>query len=606
MAGRAGRRHVCYYYDNEIGNFFYGRLHPMKPHRIRMTHNLLINYGLYNQMEVCRAPKASESDMSKFHSDDYINFLKLITPDDMHEYTKQLQRFNVGEDCPVFDGMFQYCQISAGGSIDGAVKLNTKKCDVAVNWAGGLHHAKKSEASGFCYVNDIVLAILELLKHHQRVLYIDIDIHHGDGVEEAFYTTDRVMTVSFHKFGEYFPGTGHLNDIGAEKGKYYSVNFPLHDGIDDQSYLYIFKPLIRKVMEMYQPSVVVFQSGCDSLAGDRLGCFNLSLQGHAQCLEFVQSFGLPVLLLGGGGYTIRNVARCWAFETAQVIGAQLDDMLPHNDYYEYYGPDYRISIPPSNMENMNTREELDRSLAIIMENLRQLPPVPSVQMNDVPPDIYGHDDFDPDDQRDPDTRISQADADQRISRADEMSDSDDDGDGRRDHRSYRTTRIDLSTGGDPRTGSTPISGITTPFGLVTPFGNSVVPLATTSPTLPPGAFAAVETGASTPAPVLEGVVATGGQTQELPLSAAAAAPTQQPFIRKIAVRGRKPRPLQPHQPHTQTSPETAADVAPGSAHNATEAAVSAPEAEATTAPEQPPGAEPMQDIPEVRPQPERL
>ena len=94
-----------------------------------------------------------------------------------------------------------------------AVKLNKQAAEIAINWAGGLHHAKKSEASGFCYVNDIVLAILELLKYHQRVLYIDIDIHHGDGVEEAFYTTDRVMTVSFHKYGEYFPGTGDLRVI---------------------------------------------------------------------------------------------------------------------------------------------------------------------------------------------------------------------------------------------------------------------------------------------------------------------------------------------------------------------------------------------------------
>ena len=107
----------------------------------------------------------------------------------MNDYQKQMQRFNVGEDCPVFDGLFEFCQISAGGSIAGAVKLNKQQTEVCINWAGGLHHAKKSEASGFCYVNDIVLAILELLKHHQRVLYIDIDIHHGDGVEEAFYTT---------------------------------------------------------------------------------------------------------------------------------------------------------------------------------------------------------------------------------------------------------------------------------------------------------------------------------------------------------------------------------------------------------------------------------
>lgn len=113
-------------------------------------------------------------------------------------------------DCPVFDGLFEFCQMYTGASLDGAVKLNHGLTDIAVNWAGGLHHAKKGEASGFCYINDIVLAILELLKYHPRVLYIDIDIHHGDGVEEAFYVTDRVMTVSFHKYGDFFPGTGDV------------------------------------------------------------------------------------------------------------------------------------------------------------------------------------------------------------------------------------------------------------------------------------------------------------------------------------------------------------------------------------------------------------
>lgn len=94
--------------------------------------------------------------------------------------------------------------------------------------------------SGFCYVNDIVIAILELLKYHPRVLYIDIDVHHGDGVQEAFYLTDRVMTVSFHKYGNYFfPGTGDMYEIGAESGRYYSVNVPLKEGIDDQSYVQV-------------------------------------------------------------------------------------------------------------------------------------------------------------------------------------------------------------------------------------------------------------------------------------------------------------------------------------------------------------------------------
>lgn len=148
----------------------------------------------------------------------------------------------------------------------------------------------------------------------QRVLYVDIDIHHGDGVEEAFFTTDRVMTVSFHKFGDFFPGTGHIKDIGVGLGKYYALNVPLNDGMDDGSFRSLFRPIIQKVMEVYQPDAVVLQCGADSLAGDRLGCFNLSVKGHADCLRFLRSFNVPLMVLGGGGYTIRNVARCWCYE----------------------------------------------------------------------------------------------------------------------------------------------------------------------------------------------------------------------------------------------------------------------------------------------------
>jgi len=379
---------ISYFYDPEVGNFYYGQGHPMKPHRVRMTHNLLMHYGLHKEMEIFRPALASAEDMTQFHSDEYIEFLRLITPDNQHEHMRQLKRFNVAEDCPVFDGLFNFTQIYTGGSVGGAVRLNHKVSDTVVNWAGGLHHAKKSEASGFCYVNDIVLAILELLKVHSRILYLDIDIHHGDGVEEAFYTTDRVMTVSFHKFGEYFPGTGHLQDIGQHRGKYYSVNVPLKDGIDDEAYEYLFKPIMNKVMEMYQPEAIVFQSGADSLSGDRLGCFNLSIRGHAECLKFMQSFDIPLLVLGGGGYTIRNVARCWVYETGCLLKRELDEILPPNDYSEYFGPTNTLHITPSNMENQNTRDYLDGIRNRLLENLTKIPFRPSVPYHQVPQDSY--------------------------------------------------------------------------------------------------------------------------------------------------------------------------------------------------------------------------
>uniref|UniRef100_A0A803MFZ4 Histone deacetylase n=1 Tax=Chenopodium quinoa TaxID=63459 RepID=A0A803MFZ4_CHEQI len=352
----AQKRRVTYFYEPTIGDYYYGQGHPMKPHRIRMSHNLIVHYSLHRRMEINRPFPAAATDIRRFHSDDYVEF-------------------NVGDDCPVFPGLFSFCQASAGGSIGAAVKLNRKDADIAINWAGGLHHAKKSEASGFCYVNDIVLGILELLKFHRRVLYIDIDVHHGDGVEEAFYTTDRVMTVSFHKFGDFFPGTGHIKDVGANSGKHYSLNVPLNDGIDDDSFRGLFRPIIQKVMDVYQPDAVVLQCGADSLSGDRLGCFNLSVKGHADCLRFLRSFNVPLMVLGGGG----------CMQTAVAVGVEPDNKLPYNEYYEYFGPDYVLHVEPSNMENQNSPKDMEKIRNILLEQLSRIPHAPSVQFQTTPP-----------------------------------------------------------------------------------------------------------------------------------------------------------------------------------------------------------------------------
>ncbi|KAL8763591.1 MAG: hypothetical protein Q9194_007299, partial [Teloschistes cf. exilis] len=423
---------VAYFYDSDVGNYAYVAGHPMKPHRIRMAHSLIMNYELYKKMEIYRAKPASNHEMTQFHTDEYVEFLKKVTPDNMDQFQKEQSRFNVGDDCPVFDGLFEFCGISAGGSMEGAARLNRQKCDVAVNWAGGLHHAKKSEASGFCYINDIVLGILELLRFKQRVLYIDIDVHHGDGVEEAFYTSDRVMTVSFHKYGEYFPGTGELRDVGVGLGKHYSVNFPLRDGIDDRSYKGIFEPIIKSVMEFYRPEAVVLQCGGDSLSGDRLGCFNLSMRGHANCVQFVKNFNLPTLVLGGGGYTMRNVARTWAYETGLLLNHPMENELPYNDYYEYYAPDYELDVKPSNMDNANHKEYLEKIQIQVIENLKRTNAhAPSVQMTDVPRDPIGMndddeaalDDFDEDTH--PDQRKTKRQWDKYVERDDELSASED-------------------------------------------------------------------------------------------------------------------------------------------------------------------------------------
>jgi len=386
MTASHSRPKVAYFYDPDVGNFHYGQLHPMKPHRLSVTHSLVLNYGLHKKMQVFRPYIASGPDMARFHSEEYIEFLQRVSPHNIQSFSKSLTHYNVGAaDCPVFEGLYEFCARYTGASLEAAEKLVTEQADIAINWSGGLHHAKKYEASGFCYVNDIVVAILELLKYHSRVLYIDIDIHHGDGVQEAFYLTDRVMTVSFHKYGNFFPGTGHMYEVGAGAGRQYSVNVPLKEGMDDISYEYIFTPIMQMVMDFYKPSAVVLQCGADSLSGDRLGCFNLSTKGHGKCVEFMKKFNLPLMILGGGGYTLRNVARLWAYETSILCEEELSSELPYQEYFEYFGPDFALhpEVNPR-MENANSQQYLASIVETVGRQLKLLQGAPSVQMADMP------------------------------------------------------------------------------------------------------------------------------------------------------------------------------------------------------------------------------
>jgi hypothetical protein len=180
------------------------------------------------------------------------------------------------------------------------------------------------------------------------------------------------MTCSFHKFGEYFPGTGDVKDKGVGAGENCAINVPLHDGMDDESYKALFVPVISKIMERFQPGAVVLQCGADSLSGDRLGCFKLSIKGHGECVDFVRSFNLPTLVLGGGGYTLRNVPRCWAYETSVLLDTEISDQMPYNDYFDYYGPEYRLHLPISNMENRNSPRYLENMKQQVLQILDAL------------------------------------------------------------------------------------------------------------------------------------------------------------------------------------------------------------------------------------------
>lgn len=382
-AGYAPR--VSYHFNPKVSNYHYGVKHPMKPFRLMLTDHLVSSYGLHKIMDLYETRPATVEEMEEFHSEDYIQFLSKVTPDNLSKMPRgTFEKFNIGDDCPIFQNIYDYSTLYTGASLDASRKLINDQSDIAINWSGGLHHAKKNNPSGFCYINDIVLAIINLLRYHPRVLYIDIDLHHGDGVQEAFYTTDRVYTISFHKYnGEFFPGTGDLDETGCAKGKHFALNVPLDDGIDDDSYINLFKSIIDPLITSYKPTVIIQQCGADSLGHDRLGCFNLNIKAHGECVKFVRSFGIPMLVVGGGGYTPRNVSRLWTYETGILNNVLLPKDLPENiPFRDFFGPDHSLyPVLDDLYENKNSKKFLEDIRIRCLENIRYMQGAPSVRMD---------------------------------------------------------------------------------------------------------------------------------------------------------------------------------------------------------------------------------
>jgi histone deacetylase HOS2 len=413
---------VSYHYNRRVENMHFGRTHPMKPWRLTLTKHLVMGYGLQFAMDNYDALPASKETVAAFHDEDYVDFLSKVSPQTFQELSQiyedrtpqsypgdlvKLGPFNLspspGADCPVFDGMQEYLFLYTGATMEAVSALTNHQSDIAINWSGGLHHAHKSEASGFCYINDIVLGILELLKCHQRVLYIDIDVHHGDGVEEAFASSDRVMTLSFHRYGIidedskekhlFFPGTGALNSNGNSDsiGNHFALNVPIPKGIDDEQFLHLFELITGRTLEHFRPQAIVLQCGADSLGGDRLGQFNLNIRAHGECLAFVKKAGVPLLILGGGGYTARNVARAWTHETALAVGATLAPDLPMHIVprpQAFMGKEHgdgKLYPELAGFHKNNvTQKELDLLVEHCYEELRYVQHAPSVVMASLP------------------------------------------------------------------------------------------------------------------------------------------------------------------------------------------------------------------------------
>jgi histone deacetylase 8 len=229
-------------------------------------------------------------------------------------------------------------------------------------------------APGFSYVNDAVLAILELRKLFQRVLYIDVDLHHGDGVEDAFLYSSNVFVFSLHRFDRgFYPGSGDVTQIGRGRGKGATRNIPLKGGLSDEVFASILDLNLPQIYQSFKPDAIVVLCGTDGLAGDPLNEWNLTTKSFEHVYKIVKSFDKPTLWLGGGGYNSANTARCQVALTAAIIGVVLPEDIPECDNFEIFAPTFTRLIERGYLKDENGSESVSNlyKTAIDLFNVQQ-------------------------------------------------------------------------------------------------------------------------------------------------------------------------------------------------------------------------------------------
>ena len=333
-------RKTAFIYSDSLSQHTLSETHPMKPVRLRYTHELLEAYGAFDAPNVSLAsPRvASNDELLWYHSPEYIAAVRRLNDGD---FSVDQLRFNFGPgDNPAYQGIYDASALSTGATMTAVELLLSDEVDAAFSISGGLHHAMPSYAYGFCVFNDPVIGIKRLLAQGMKVAYVDIDCHHGDGVQHAFYDTDRVMTISLHESGAFlFPGTGYTQEIGAGRGRGYSVNVPLYPYTTDEVYLWAVREVAMPLLRRFRPDALVTQLGIDSHFRDPITHLALSVQGHAAVVEELGSLGVGKwLALGGGGYDLQAVARAWALDFAVMSEQRLSANIP-----QAYSEKYAVS-----------------------------------------------------------------------------------------------------------------------------------------------------------------------------------------------------------------------------------------------------------------------
>ncbi|MCX6996998.1 MAG: acetoin utilization protein AcuC, partial [Kiritimatiellaeota bacterium] len=268
---------------------------------------------------------AARAEIEKFHSVRYLDELERAAAGDL-----RIEGLEMGlgtPDTPVFRDLWTYATWAAGAALTAADLILSGAASIAFTPWGGFHHAMPEKAAGFCYVNDVVLACQHLAAAGQRVLCLDVDAHHGDGTQAAFYRRNDVMTISMHESGKtLFPWGGFENEIGEGLGRGYNVNIPLPADTYDDAYLFAFRTAVVPLMSAYKPDVIVVELGLDALAGDPLTHLRLTNNAIVDILHRLLACNVPMVITGGGGYHVENTVRGWALAWKTLCGDEEHDL----------------------------------------------------------------------------------------------------------------------------------------------------------------------------------------------------------------------------------------------------------------------------------------
>ena len=336
---RSSHEPTLFVYHDRLTRHVLSDTHVFKPSRLRDTYDLLNSFGAFDLVNanLTEPRQVSVEELRSFHTAEYIDAVAALAHGQRLS-DAAMYGFSEDGDNPIYANMYESALWTTGASLTATEELLDGRCAVAVNFSGGLHHAMPNYAAGFCIFDDPVVAIKQMTAAGARVAYVDIDCHHGDGVQAGFYETNQVLTISLHESGEFlFPGTGFVREAGAGPGRGYSVNVPFFPHTDDETYLWTFREVVPPLVSAFKPDILVTQLGIDTHFLDPITHLRLTVQGYTQVVqEFARLSPGTWLVLGGGGYNLGAVMRGWARAYGVMLNHEWPDGFPES-FREQFG-----------------------------------------------------------------------------------------------------------------------------------------------------------------------------------------------------------------------------------------------------------------------------